>query len=413
MTSGLRIGICATAGDDGRSGIARYYRQLLPRLTRLAVSAGARVHVYCGPNERAFLGSALAGVTLRQHHRAFASPLASLFWHQTLLPLWAARDGLDVLFMPAGNRRMVTAAPCPVVTTVHDLAHFHLPGKYDNVRTLYVTRLLPVLLRRAAGVIAVSESTRRDLEHLAFVPRDRVRVIHNGVDHRRFAPRKRKEAHARVTAALGLEAPYVLYLSRIEHPGKNHLRLIEAFEALARDMPHHLVLAGADWDGADLVHEAARRSPVSERIHLTGFVDDELVPSLINAASMMIFPSLFEGFGLPVVEALACGTPVAVADRSSLPEVAGDAALRFDPDSPSQMVEAMKRLLANPLLRHKMVERGLSRAKHFCWDGVASQVLEELLKVTRSGQVVRRTDRDLQESPASSREEPGAWTMTG
>jgi glycosyltransferase involved in cell wall biosynthesis len=282
--------------------------------------------------------------------------------------------------MPAGNRRLGWRYGVPSVGTVHDLSQLHVPQKYDALRMFYIMRVLPRMMRRLTRVISVSESTRRDLESFALVDPARIRVIHNGADLERFSPRDRDAAKSAVAAELGLPRDFLLYIARLEHPGKNHVRLLEAFSALKREtgLPHKLVLVGSRWNGAELIEAKVAELGLGDEVIFPGFVPNETLPDLYAAADVFVFPSLFEGFGIPVLEAMACGTPVCASDVSSIPEVVGEAGLLFDPHEPKAIADAMGRLLTDPSLRTELIERGLDQAKRFTWDDAAAAVLEEL-----------------------------------
>lgn len=373
----MTIGVSCFATDRGRSGIGRYVVSLLREFAAMA-----------GPDERFEIALAADEEDLFLPHDArflalpvapvLASPLPNVAWHLAALPALARRRRWDAAFLPAANRRLPFAMPCPTVGVVHDLASLHVAGKYDPARTFYVTRVLPGLMRRLTRVVVPSTSTRDDVVRAALVPPERIAVIFHGVDHDRFG--QKDVAASRVRARLRIEGPYLLYVSRIEHPGKNHVGLIRAFERLKApgDVPHRLVLAGPDWSGAEEVHRVAEASSVREAIVFAGFVAPEDLPDLYAAAEAVVFPSLYEGFGLPVLEAMACGAPVACSDRSSLPEVAGDAALLFDPADHEAMAEAMRRLVRDAGLRRDLATRGLARSREFTWRRTAERTLQEI-----------------------------------
>ena len=313
------------------------------------------------------------------------APLINICWHQTALPHWCRRRDLDVLFLPAANRRVAFKLPCPSVGTVHDLSSLHVPGKYDRWRDFYIKRLLPPLIRRLTRVISPSESTKRDIIEYAEVPEDRVHVIPNGVDHELYRQQNRATARERVYTAFGIGVPYILYVSRLEHPGKNHIRLIDAFARMkARTgLPHRLVLVGSDWSRANEIHDAARRSDVSCDIVFLGFVPVAQLPDLYNAAELFVFPSLYEGFGMPILESMACGTPVACSNVSSMPEVGGDAAHYFNPMDRDDMARTMQTLLTDRHLHALAAEHGLVHSQRFHWQISASKTLEVLQRAAR------------------------------
>jgi glycosyltransferase involved in cell wall biosynthesis len=291
--------------------------------------------------------------------------------------------GCDIVFLPAGNRRLGWGYGVPSLGTVHDFSQLHVPQKYDALRMFYIMRVLPALMRRLDGVIAVSESTRRDLVDFARVPAQRIRVIYNGADLTRFRQSDREDARARIARHVGRDGPYLLYVSRLEHPGKNHVRLLEAFAQLRRErqLPHRLILAGGRWGGAEPIDAKVAELGLADAVIFTGFVPDALLPTLYAASDVFVFPSLFEGFGIPVLEAMASGTPVCASNTSSIPEVVGDAGLLFDPADPAAIARAIGQLLDEPALREQLIAQGRERALGFSWDKAAAEVLAALEQI--------------------------------
>ena len=370
----MRVGFTTSGCDGGRSGIGQYATHLLKHLRRLSSEIELDV-LHIAHEHSAFELAHHEGPPLPRWLR---QPVLNVAWHQLGLPRWSRRRRHDVLFLPAANRRVPLWSPCPTVGTVHDLSSLHVPGKYDPARTFYITRVLPRLLRGLTRVITVSDSTKRDLVEFARVPEERISVIPLGVDTSVFFPRDPAVCGRRLHRLYGIRSPYLLYISRIEHPGKNHVRLIEVFERLkaTTGIPHQLVLVGGDCERADEVHALARRSSAAADILFTGFVPNAAIPDLYGGAEMFVFPSLYEGFGLPILEAMACGTPVACAGVSSLPEVAGDAALLFDPHDSANMADIITYILTDQSARETCIARGLSRARNFSWSDTAARTLE-------------------------------------
>ena len=206
----------------------------------------------------------------------------------------------------------------------------------------------------------------------------RQNVILNGIDHARFNPGDHAAARAMVAQRWQLPEPFFLYVSRLEHPAKNHTRLIEAFEKFKADSgsPWQLVLAGSDWHGAEHVHAAARDSRYTKDIRFLGFVEDAVLPDLYRAASTMVYPSLFEGFGLPPIEAMACGCPVISSKCGSLGEVVGNAARIINPEDIADMAQALQEVASLREQREVLIRAGLENARRFNWEDNAKRVMD-------------------------------------
>jgi glycosyltransferase involved in cell wall biosynthesis len=220
---------------------------------------------------------------------------------------------------------------------------------------------------------------------------DRVTVTPLAADPAVFFPGDRAAAAAHVAARFGVTGPFVLYIARIEHPGKNHVRLIRAFDRLKTrtGLPHKLVLAGSDRERAAEVHAEAASARHARDIVFTGFVPTDSVADLYRAADVFAFPSLFEGFGLPLLEAMACGTPVVAADVASLPEVAGDAARLIDPRDEHALAAALEAVLTDPAVSADLVARGLTRSQAFSWQRTARQTLDVFFRFVDPGPRIR------------------------
>ena len=377
----MKVGITTFGCDSGKSGMGQYLIHLLRALAALedeihyeVIAYEDEIDIFLPEDNRLEAVPIAAG---RRH------PVINVAWHQLSLPKLCRRRGYDVLFLPAGNRRVPLKVACPTVGTVHDFANLHVKDKYDPARMFYQNRVLPYMVRRLTQIITVSEFSKRDIIKHAKVTPERVKVILHGADPGHYHPRDRQEVARRLAQQVGIQGPYVFYVARVEHPAKNHVRLIRAFDQVktARDLPHQLVLAGSDWSRADEVHQVAQKAKNAADIVFTGFVPDALLPDLYCGADVFVFPSLFEGFGMPVLEAMACGTPVACANTSSIPEVAGDAALSFDPYNQEEIAAALDRLLADEKLRRQLREKGLEQSGRFTWAKAARSTRDVLMKV--------------------------------
>ena len=375
----MKIGI-TTFGCDLKSGMSRYVSNLITQFDSIAtgdnvfevLAHDTACTEYMADVKSNYVNSASVAEWL-------SNPLLNVFWHQTCLPALCRRRNYDVLFLPAASRRAPLWAPCPTIGTVHDLAPFHSSDRYDSSRNFYQTRVLPQMLRGLTHIIAISESTKLDIQEFMGIPEERITVIYHAADTATFYPRDRETAQV-VAQRYGIRAPYIIYTSRIESPSKNHLRLIRAFEKLKNQecIPHQLVLAGADWHGAQEVHKMAAKSPFKNDILITGFVDGNDLPEMYSGADMLVFPSLFEGFGLPILEAMACGVPVACSNVSSLPEIAGDAAVFFNPLDIDSIANGMYSIISSEKTSILLSRKGIDRAGEFSWEKTGRQTLETI-----------------------------------
>lgn len=271
----------------------------------------------------------------------------------------------DVLYLPNLN---FVATGLPLVVTVHDLSFVRFPQFFSSKQRLWHAAVgTASLIRRARTVIAVSEHTRRDIIETFGVAEDLVVVAGPGVGPE-FAPRTEEEKGL-VRAKFSLRKPFFLFLGAIE-PRKNIAGLIEAYERVDADLD--LVIAGGKgWLYEDVFRRAAR-SPKRDRIRFIGYVDDADKPALYSAAAALVYPSFYEGFGMPPLEAMAAGTPVVASHVSSLGEVVGDAGLLVDPHDAGDIAAAMTAIIADPLLADELRKRGRARAAARTWDASAA-----------------------------------------
>jgi glycosyltransferase involved in cell wall biosynthesis len=241
-----------------------------------------------------------------------------------------------------------------------------------------IRMILPNSLRRLDRIIAVSHWVKQELAERAHVKESRVDVIPDGVDLDAFYPRPRNEESVVLIQPFSFRRPYVLCVSRVDHPVKNHIRLIEAFGIFKErtKYPHRLVIAGADSHGAEKVKEAAAASPWRNDIFFTGHFPLKSLPELYSGADIVVVPSMYEGFGLGVLEAMASGVPVACARAASLPETADNAALYFDPLDAEDMADRMVTLTTDRDVYRECRRLGLERVKAFSWDRCAEQTLK-------------------------------------
>lgn len=266
--------------------------------------------------------------------------------------------------------------PAPLVFTMHDVTPFAYPDFYPKAITLRLRAMITRGLKAARMVICVSRNAMETTRELFRMPEERFAVVHHGVDPK-FRPVPGDEARRIVAANLGLNFPYFLHVGHLEKR-KNTARLIDAFAAFRSEtgLDIKLVFAGARNFDTSLIDEAIARNGVREHVVEAGEVRDEDMCALYSAAEALAFPTLWEGFGLPVLEAMACGTPVLTSRVSSLPEVAGDAAELVDPLRVDEIAAALCRIATDSELRASMRARGLEQARRFTWENAGRGTLE-------------------------------------
>ncbi len=285
----------------------------------------------------------------------------------------------DVLFVPA--HVVPLAHPPATVVTVHDLGYRFFPRQHTAASRLYLDASTRFSCHAARRVVADSRATSRDLQQQYGVPASKIAVVYPGLDG--TLARAGDAAQKAVRERYQLPRPFVLYVGTIQ-PRKNLARLAEAFARLPDACAGiDLVLAGRPGWLTDEIQACVRALGLEDRVRFPGYVPQEDLAALLSAAECFVMPSLYEGFGLPVLEAMACGTPVICSSAGSLPEVVGDAALQFAPFDLDGLAAALARLLADPGLRREMVARGHARTRAFSWERTACEVLDTLLEAAQ------------------------------
>lgn len=305
-----------------------------------------------------------------------AVPLRRIAWEQLVAPFALQRDHVDLLHAMAFVSPLIS--PCPTVVTVLDLGFLCYPEAFKRGRRAYLQLMTRLSVRRARRVIAISENTRRDIVARYGVPAQRVETVYCGVDQR-FRPLPAEEVTA-FRRKKGLPERLILFLGTIE-PRKNVSTLIAAYAQLLERAPAEtsdleLVIAGAEgWFCNDVLAQVEALS-LAQRVHMTGYVPEAEKPMWYNAATCFCYPSLYEGFGLPPLEAMACGVPVVTSDASSLPEVVGDAAKIVPPLDIDALSAALHQLIVSPSLRAELAQRGRTQASRFSWEQAARQTVQ-------------------------------------
>lgn len=375
MSQAPVIGINYTPAYEQGGGIGRYVRELIAALAVEDPHTDYRLFVM---GARAKPLPPLPGNNFRWTPSRISPTWFARLWHRARLPIpveqWTGRADLfhetDFVLPP-------TRAATKTLLTVHDLSFVRVPESANPSLRAYLEAVVPRSARRADHVLADSQATKDDLIALYGIPADKISVLLSGV-HPRFEPSPVSDDVRRLLRdqyGIG-NAPFVLAVGTVQ-PRKNYERLIRAMAALPPSLAHvKLVIAGGKgWLDAP-IYRTVDEMNMRQRVVFTGFLDDALLPGLYKVARCLAFPSLYEGFGLPILEAMACGTPVVTANVSSTLEVAGDATVLVDPLSVEQIRDALIALLTDESLRVRLIADGYAQAARFTWPRAARQLRE-------------------------------------
>jgi glycosyltransferase involved in cell wall biosynthesis len=361
----MRVGFDMTLHGVKTTGAGEYQRQLLAHLPCVAADLDMVVYTSRGAQLGNAAGAETREMPWRVDQRAQRILRGAVSWRRR----WRT-DNLDVFhvpfyFLPFG-------APAKSIVTIYDTRFLRFPNTYPAARAAFLKTFVPGSLRRAGLVLTISEFSKREIVELVGLDPDRIRVTLLA-PREQFTPVSQPEIRARITAKYRLPGSFILSTSTLE-PRKNLARAVEAYASLRKaGLQQELVLVGVHYFGAGDIQEAIARNGLSQAVHIPGYVDDADMPELYRMADAFIYPSLYEGFGIPPLEAMACGTPVVAANSSSIPEVVGQAAKLVDPLSVASIADGIRQVLTDPGESERLSSLGLERVKLFSWNRTATQ----------------------------------------
>ena len=371
--------------DYRNAGVSRYIGELVRHLP--AADPELELVLYTNQLVRDWPGMAGRRLRLRSTRLPTTQPVLRILWEQTVLPTLVARDGVALLHCPLNVRPVVSTVP--VILTIHDLTFIRFPDRFHPLKQWYLAAFTRYSARRSRRILADSAATKRDVEQTFDIAPDRVDVVYPGVDerYRPFNPADPADTAALqlLRAKHGLPERMILYQGTLE-PRKNVDRLVSAFARLvARGLPHALVLAGGKGWQYEAIYRAIEDNDLQDRVYLPGYVPRKEQPVWYNLAELFVYPSQYEGFGLPPLEAMACGVPVITSDTSSLPEVVGDAGLTVDPTDVEALAEVIRIVLTNSDKAAAMRLAGRKRASQFTWPAAARRCVAAYRAALREG----------------------------
>jgi len=356
---GVNAHLLSLAESYRSAGINWYIYNLLRHLPAADPEIGYTIFL----GERRYEGG--SGLHLRFSRLPTHRPPVRILWEQVVQPWAVQRAGVDLLHGMAFVGPL--AGRCPFMVTVHDLSFLLYPHSFRALNRYYLQLFTRLSVRQARRVIAVSESTKRDLGRYYRLSPANIDVVYNGVDDR-FRPLPAGQV-ADFRARHGLPQRFILFVGTLE-PRKNVAHLIQAYARLPTGRPPLLLIGGKGWLYQEVL-AAVERLHLSDQVRFVGYVPAGELPWWYNAAELFVYPSLYEGFGLPPLEAMACGTPVIASNASSLPEVIGRAGILVNPTDGEGLTKAMEQVLASQELREEMRAAGLAQARRFSWQQAA------------------------------------------
>ncbi len=371
----MKIGWNVSVLKKQLSGVGNYIEKILKQVKKLGLSNKI---VLFGSNNN-YNYKSLNFENLILYNKIISKKkLLRVIWEQIFLPLKLRQLDVDILHCPAHVIPIFSKQKS--ILTIHDLAFKLFPKTFKWQNRIYLNFIVPLSIKRADKIIAVSNNTKNDIVKEYNVNPNKINVIYNGLDEK-FKILKEDTVINKLKAKYELPQNFILYLGTLE-PRKNLKNLIKAFDNLEESNKKLVIAGGKGWLYKD-IFSLVREKKLENDIIFTGYVDKEDIVPLYNAATLFVYPSLYEGFGLPPLEAMACGTPVITSNVSSLPEVVGDAAITVDPKNINELSEAISNVLSNEDLQNEIIQRGIERAKLFTWENAAIEtvkVYEEVLE---------------------------------
>jgi glycosyltransferase involved in cell wall biosynthesis len=371
---GINAHLLASSFGYRRAGIHQYISQLLTHLPASANDYKFTVFT----NEKGDL-SKNQSLQIVASRWPTSRRLVRILWEQLVWPRAAARRHVDLLHSMAFVTPIFSGRD--TIVTVYDLSFMHFPDQFPKLQRAYLTGQTLRSCRQARRVVTISESSRQDVHRLLGIRLDRIDVVYPGVGSA-FSPRPAAEIEL-FRRQQALLRPYILHVGTLQ-PRKNIPTLIEAFERLKRSELDLVLVGGKGWL-YDEIFARVDKLGLKERVRFAGYVADAELPLWYNGAAMVVLPSIYEGFGMPAAQAMACGTPVIASNVSAFPEVTGEAALLFDPHDVMTLVNHMTSVLDHRQITATMREQGLSQVKKFTWQNAGQQMVKVYQKTLEEG----------------------------
>lgn len=356
-------------------GMGKYVVELVNRVTK--IDKENKYLIYVSNENKHFFNLTSKNVNIQQVPKIFSNPSLRIIWEQLILPFSLWRNSIDVYHALGFVLPLFLKQKIISVVTIADMTFFSHPQHHTRMKQVYFKCMIPQSLRRAKKVITISDNTKKDIINVININANKIKTIYLGVDAR-FYPQEKETVNA-ILEKYKIASPYILFVGMLE-PRKNVEGLLQAFAMLKDKRKHNLIIVGKKGWRYEELFKLAQEEGIRNDVVFAGYVPDEDLPGLYAGATCFVYPSFYEGFGIPIVEAMACGCPVITSNNSSMQEIAGDAAVLVDPYNKEEIKDAIGSIINNKGLRGEKQRKGLINATKFQWNFMA----EETIKVYKN-----------------------------
>lgn len=380
----MRIAINTLSLNRTKAGMGNYICNLVNNLARM--DRKNSYHILVSDNNGKFFRIRQGNFRTINLGKGVTRGLNRFLWEQFSLPGYLKKNRIDILHSPGFVTPLMSKAKN--IVSIADMTFINYPEVHTLFKRAYFRLFMPRSIRNADKILAISESTKKDILKLVKVDPEKIKVTH--LAHgREFSVKDKKKARAFAKTRYGINPPFILFVGMIE-PRKNLERLFRAFLELKKEgIPHELVIVGKKGWKYKGIFKTVKELMLEDDIIFTGYVPDNDLAILYNASEMLAYPCLYEGFGIPILEAMACGCPVITSNVSSMPEVAGDAALLVNPEKTGEIASAMRKVIYDERLQKELKRKGKLQSSRFSWENTARQTLTAYEKVGKSLETIK------------------------
>lgn len=354
-----------------KAGMGRYIRELVNRLP--ALDPQHTYYLYISQKNKKYFNFEEKNVVVKTLSRFWSVHFLKLLWEQFFLPFSLWKHDIQLYHSTGFTLPFFKQKKTKYVVTIADMTFFSHPEYHLWWKVLYFRYMIPRALKKADTIITISDNTKNDILKMTNIPPEKIKTIYLGVD-RQFSPLNRSVCK-KIGEKYNIKTPYILFVGMLE-PRKNIIGLLHAYALLKDKKGHELVIVGKKGWKCDEIFDTVKELGLQTVVRFLGYVPDEDLPALYSAATCFVYPSFYEGFGIPILEAMACGCPVITSNNSSMKEIAGNAALLIDPANKEEIKEAMELILSHKKEQQRRRRAGLLQVKKFCWETMAKQTKE-------------------------------------